>query len=98
MWMAEPMEGEVVGELPTYAPAFKEALYPGGDGRKCFGGNGLVPEVSGRGDAREIASISRLWVKAEQADADRHPTPQLWPLNHKGCGEHAARAIELDAP
>jgi hypothetical protein len=54
MWMAEPMEGEVVGELPTYAPAFKEALYPGGDGRKCFGGNGLVPEVSGRGDAREI--------------------------------------------
>ena len=24
MWMAEPMEGEVVGELPTYAPAFKQ--------------------------------------------------------------------------
>jgi hypothetical protein len=24
MWMAEPMEGEVVGEIPTYAPAFKE--------------------------------------------------------------------------
>jgi hypothetical protein len=44
-----------------------------------------------------LLSISRLWVKAEQADADRHPTPQLWPLNHKGCGEHAARAIELDA-
>jgi hypothetical protein len=27
-----------------------------------------------------LLSISRLWVKAEQADADRHPTPQLWPL------------------
>jgi hypothetical protein len=24
MWIAEQMEGEVVGKLPTYAPAFKE--------------------------------------------------------------------------
>jgi hypothetical protein len=46
MWMAEPMEGEVVGEIPTYAPAFKEVYR--------FILEAMDGKVSGRGDAREI--------------------------------------------
>ena len=100
MWMAEPMEGEVVVELPTYAPAYKEVyrfILEAMDGN-VFAATDLFQKYLAGEMPERLLSISRLWVKAEQADADRHPTPQLWPLNHKGCGEHAARAIELDAP
>jgi hypothetical protein len=79
MWMAEQMEGEVVGELPTYAPAFKEVYRfilkaLGGD---VFAATDLFQKYLAGETPERLLSISRRWVQAEQSDADEggHPSP-----------------------
>jgi hypothetical protein len=79
MWMAEQMEGEVVGELPTYAPAFKEVYRYilkalGGD---VFAATNLFQKYLAGEMPERLLSISRRWVQAEQAGADDggHPSP-----------------------
>jgi hypothetical protein len=72
MWMAEPMEGEVVGELPTYAPAFKDVYRfilraLGGD---VFVATDLFQKYLAGEMPERLLSISRLCVQTEQAAAD----------------------------
>ena len=79
MWMAEPMEGEVVGELPTYAPAFKEVyrfILEAVDGN-VFAATDLFQKYLAGEMPERLLSISRLRVKAEQVDADRLPSPTV---------------------
>ena len=72
MWMAEPMEGEVVGELPAYAPAFKEVrrfVLEALDG-DILAATELFQKYLAGDMPQELLSISRRWVEAEQgADA-----------------------------
>jgi hypothetical protein len=79
MWMAEPMEGEVVGELPTYAPAFKQVyrfILEATHGN-VFAATDLFQKYLAGEMPERLLSISRLRVKAEQVDADRLPSPTV---------------------
>jgi hypothetical protein len=78
MWMAEQMDGEVVGELPTYAPAFNEVYRfilraLGGD---VFAATDLFQKYLAGEMPERLLSISRRWVQAEQAGGDEggHPS------------------------
>ena len=72
MWMAEPMEGEVVGELPTFAPAFAKVhrfILEALDG-DILAATELFRKYLAGDMPGELLSISRRWVEAEQgADA-----------------------------
>ena len=77
MRVAEPMQGEVVGELPTYAPAFKEVyrfILEAMDGN-LFAATDLFQKYLAGEMPESLLFISRLRIKTEQVDADRHPNP-----------------------
>jgi hypothetical protein len=81
MWMAQLMEGEVVGELPAYASAFEKvhqfilkAL--NGD---TLAATELFQKYLAGDMPQELLSISRRWLEAEQG-ADVGDTLHLHPL------------------
>jgi hypothetical protein len=70
MWKADPMEGEV-GELPPYAPAFKEVyrfILEAMDG-DVLAATGMFEQYLAGEMPERLLSISRHCVKAEQAGA-----------------------------
>ena len=78
MWMPAQMEGEVVGELPTYAPAFKEVyrfILKALDG-EVFAATDLFQKYLAGEMPEKLLSISRRWVQAEQAGADEGNNPR----------------------
>ena len=81
MWVAEPMEGEVVGQLPAYAPALKEVrrfILEALDG-DILAATELFEKYLSGDMPQELLSISRRWVEAEQsADAGAARNP-IWP-------------------
>jgi hypothetical protein len=84
MWMAALMErgvGELpveIGKLPAYAPAFKEVyrfILEAMDG-DIFAATELFQKYLAGDLPEELLSISRRWVKAEQAAlSTERPSP-----------------------
>ena len=93
MWMAEQMEGEVVGRASDYAPAFKDVYRfilraLGGD---VFVATDLFQKYLAGEMPQRLLSISPFSVcRRSKRPLMRAVTlaPQLWPLEYKGCGEH----------
>jgi hypothetical protein len=76
MWMSEPMAGEVVDELPTYAPAFKEVyrfILAATDGN-VFAARDLFGKYLAGEMPEKLLSISRRWVQSDADEGGPSPT------------------------
>ena len=72
MWMAEPMDGQIVVELPTYSPAFKEVyrfIVEATNGDIQAATDLFLKYLAGE-MPEGLLSISRRWVETEQAGAN----------------------------
>ena len=79
MWMAEPMDGQIVVELPTYSPAFKEVyrfIVEATNGDIQAATDLFLKYLAGE-MPEGLLSISRRWVETEQAGANEG---KVWTL------------------